>query len=107
MSFNPVYTEDEPSIENIENLAGFAVLEFGAPWCDYCQAAMPFVQEALTGRSDLEHIKVYDGKGKRLGRAFQVKLWPTLIALHNGKEMARVIRPTSTEELLKMLDSLK
>ncbi|MFQ3229491.1 thioredoxin family protein [Reinekea sp.] len=107
MSFNPEYTEEEPSIESIENLAGFAVLEFGAPWCEFCQASTSFVEASLTGRLDLEHIKVYDGKGKRLGRAFQVKLWPTLIALHNGKEVARVIRPASTDELLKMLDAFK
>lgn len=107
MTYNPEYTEDEPSVEYIESLVGFTVLEFGAPWCGFCQAAKPLVKDALADRSDLEHVKVYDGKGKRLGRAFQVKLWPTLIALRNGKELARVVRPTDSHELVEMLDTLK
>ena len=107
MTYNPEYTEDEPSVEYIESLVGFTVLEFGAPWCEFCQAAKPLVKDVLADRSDLEHVKVYDGKGKRLGRAFQVKLWPTLIALRNGKEQARVVRPTSTDELTELLDALK
>jgi thioredoxin 1 len=32
-----------------------------------------------------------------------VKLWPTLIALRDGQEIARVVRPTSREAVSQLL----
>ena len=37
--------------------------------------------------------------GKPLGRSFRVKLLPTLIFLRDGKEVARVVRPTQASDL--------
>ena len=92
--FNPTYQEETPTLEEVNGWVGDTLLEFGTPWCGYCQAAQPAVQEVLADCAEISHIKVYDGKGKRLGRSFRVKLWPTFILLHNGKEVARVVRPT-------------
>ncbi len=93
------YAEKEPTIEQVNALVGDAVLEFGAPWCGHCQAAQPALREVLAEYSDLAHIKVFDGKGKPLGRAFRVKLWPTLILLRDGKEVARLVRPLNADEV--------
>lgn len=38
-------------------------------------------------------MKIEDGKGRPLGRTFRVRLWPTLIFLNSGKEVARLVRP--------------
>ena len=103
MSFNPQYTEDAPTLAQISELDGDTLLEFGTPWCGHCQAAQAAVQEALREYSTLRHIKVYDGKGKPLGRAFRVKLWPTLILLHKGKEVARLVRPLHVDEVRQLL----
>lgn len=103
MGFNPDYSEDAPTVEQVSELVGDTILEFGAPWCEHCQAADPAVQEALAEHSALSHIKVYDGKGKSLGRAFKVKLWPTLILLRDGKEIARLVRPLRVDEVRQLL----
>ncbi|MEZ8142304.1 thioredoxin family protein [Enterovibrio sp. FF113] len=100
--FNPDYAEDGPTIEEVQALQGIAIIEFGAPWCGYCQAAEPAVKEALAGLS-IPHIKVYDGKGKRLGRSFNVKLWPTLILLNDGVDIERVVRPIHPDEIGDLL----
>ena len=102
--FNPDYAEDAPTLEQVKGLVGATILEFGTPWCGHCQAARPAVQDVLTEYSELIHIKVYDGKGKRLGRAFRVKLWPTLILLHDGKEVARLVRPIHVEEVRQLVE---
>ena len=102
--FTPDYAEDAPTLDQVNELVGYTILEFGAPWCGHCQVASPAVQEVLTEYSELRHIKVYDGKGKRLGRAFGVKLWPTLILLHNGKEVARLVRPVKVEEVRQLVE---
>jgi thioredoxin 1 len=101
--FNPIYSQDEPTPEQVTNLTGNTLLEFGAPWCGHCLAAEPVLQEVLTAHTALPHIKIYDGKGKPLGRAFKVKLWPTLILLRDGKEVARLVRPTRAEEVRELI----
>lgn len=101
--FNPDYAEDAPSAEQVAALSGAALLEFGAPWCGHCQAAAPAIEQALAARPTLPHIKVYDGKGKPLGRTFKVKLWPTLILLQDGVEVARLVRPVRAQELERIL----
>lgn len=98
IGFNPEYSEDAPTIDQVRTLADYAILEFGTPWCGHCRASWPAVQEVLN-QLNLPHIKVYDGKGKRLGREFQVKLWPTLILLSSGEEVARLVRPLQVEEV--------
>ena len=89
--------------EEVDALVGTTVLEFGASWCGYCQAARPQVDRVLKNHSEIRHIWVEDGKGQRLGRTFGVKLWPTLIVLHDGKEVARVVRPRGESEIEKAL----
>ena len=101
--FNPDYAEDAPTFEQVSSLSGDIVLEFGAPWCEHCQVAHPAVQEVLTEHAGLSHIKIYDGKGKPLGRAFKVKLWPTLILLHDGEEVARLVRPLRADEVHQLI----
>jgi thioredoxin 1 len=41
----------------------------------------------------VRHIKIADASGRRLGRSLGVKLWPTLVFLHHGKEASRLVRP--------------
>ncbi len=101
--FNPNYAEDTPTLAELQALSGKAVLEFGTSWCGHCQAAQPAVHTILSQNPTLPHIKVADGKGKKLGRAFSVKLWPTLILLNDGIEVARVVRPRHHQEISDLL----
>jgi thioredoxin 1 len=47
----------------------------------------------------MRHLKIADSSGKRLGRSFGVKLWPTLILLRDGKELARLVRPRDAKSI--------
>jgi len=104
--YNPDYSEDAPSLEQISGQPGDLLLEFGAPWCMHCQAGARAVQAAMADYPQLPHLKLYDGKGKPLGRAFKVKLWPTLILLKDGQEVARRVRPVMAEEVRELLAQL-
>lgn len=99
VAYRAEYQEVDPAIEEAAALSGQTLLEFGAPWCGHCQAAAPLIEAALSNRSDIQHIKVFDGRGKKLGRSFGVKLWPTLVLLSDGIEISRVVRPTSQKEI--------
>jgi thioredoxin 1 len=94
-----VYASAEPSRAEVNGLVGPAVIEFGTPWCGYCRAAQPRLAEAFADHPAVRHIKIADGSGRRLGRSFGVKLWPTLIFLRDGKEVARLVRPGTAEEI--------
>jgi len=87
------YAATEPTREEIDALQGPALLEFGTPWCGWCRRAQPLVADALAAHPGVRHIKIADASGRRLGRSFGVKLWPTLVFLRDGKEVARLVRP--------------
>ena len=99
IGYNPIYSEEAPSVEQVSQLTGNTIIEFGTPWCGHCMAATSAIQEALSKHSDVTHIKLFDGKGKILGRKFKVKLWPTLILLKNGQEVDRLVRPLRASEI--------
>jgi len=91
----PPYAASAPTREEIDRQDEPLVLEFGTDWCGFCQVAQPLIAAALAGQPDLRHLKVEDGQGRPLGRSFGVKLWPTLIFLKQGRELARLVRPSS------------
>lgn len=100
------YEEPGPTRAEVDSWPGPAVLEFGADWCGHCQGARPLVAEALAAFPGVRHVKVADGKGKPLGRSFAVKLWPTLVFLKEGEEVARAVRPTDADELRRGLEAI-
>lgn len=93
------YAATEPPRTEVDALNGGTVLEFGAPWCGFCQRAQPALAEAFAVHPALRHIKVEDGSGRPLGRSFRIKLWPTLVFLHDGQEVARLVRPTEADPI--------
>ena len=93
------YVSPCPSREEIDAMTGPVLLEFGTGWCGHCQAAAPAVTTALNAFPSVRHVKVEDGPGRRLGRSFRIKLWPTLIFLKDGIEVARAVRPTEPNEI--------
>ena len=83
------------------------VVEFGTDWCGFCRAAQPAISGGFSNHDAVRHIKVEDGSGRRLGRSFGVKLWPTLVFLRDGIEVTRLVRPSSrvaVEEALARID---
>ncbi len=89
--------------DEVDALAGPVLLDFGTDWCGHCQFAAPLVREALAEYPDVRHIKVEDGPGRKLGRSFRVKLWPTLILMQDGAEAGRVVRPEQTAAIRALL----
>jgi thioredoxin 1 len=79
--------------EDLANLAGPVLLEFGSADCSVCRSYRPEVTELLDRFEQVRHIAIEDGPGKPLGRSFQVKLWPTFVFLRDGDVLQRSVRP--------------
>ena len=103
MTMNEVYAAIEPARAEIDALEEPALLEFGSPTCGYCRAAQALLTSALAGHPQLRHIKIADGSGRPLGHSFKVKLWPTLVFLSQGREVARLVRPDAANEIISAL----
>jgi len=103
LGYQTEYQESTLTAQDIRALPGLTLLEFGTAWCQHCQAASQAVKKALEAYPTLHHIKLIDGKGKRLGRAYQVKQWPTFIYLQNGEELGRLVRPRHSESIQQLL----
>lgn len=100
------YDLQEPDRAAVDAMTGPVVLEFGTDWCGHCQAAQPLIGAALGAHPDVKHLKIADGKGKPLGRSFGVKLWPTLVFLRDGNEVARAVRPTDGRTIAQGLEAI-
>lgn len=96
----------EPTPGEVQALDGPTVLEFGTSWCGYCRAAQPLIRAAMQAHPGVRHLKVEDGSGRPLGRHYGVKLWPTLVFLSDGKELARVVRPGDGSAIAKALEAI-
>ena len=99
-----LYTTETITRPEVDSLDGITVLDFGTNWCGHCRAAQPYVERALASYPQIRHIKIEDGQGRRLGRSYRVKLWPTLIVVRMGEEVARVVRPTDAEAVQAAID---
>ena len=106
MAFAHRYQPVDPDRAEVDARPGPAVLEFGAPWCGHCIAAQQPIEMALASHPDVHHLKIEDGRGKPLGRSFRIKLWPTLVFLRDGVEIARLVRPTTPGPIAEALDAL-
>lgn len=102
------YSAEQPTREAIDALPGATLLEFGTNWCGVCRAAQPRIEAALAvAPPGLRHLKVEDGPGRALGRSFGIKLWPTLVVLKDGTEVARVVRPRDAHAVEAALNAIR
>ena len=106
MGFALDYGAEAPKRTEIDQIERPLVLEFGNSWCGFCQAADPMIRQAFESNPGVQHIRIADSRASVLGRTFGVKLWPTLVFMNSGSEVARIVRPTDTASINKCFEKL-
>jgi len=100
------YVAETLSRADVDALSGVIVIEFGTNWCGHCNAAQPLIEEVIAEYPQVRRLKIEDGSGRRLGRSFRVKLWPTLVFMRDGEEVARLVRPTKVSYIEEAFEVL-
>jgi thioredoxin 1 len=95
--------DETPTHDEITKTTGPVLLEFGTDWCGHCRRAQPLIAQALAAHPEVRHLRIADASGRRLGRSFEVKLWPTLVLLREGREVGRLVRPVDAAEVEQAL----
>ena len=104
MSYAAAFVPETLTRQQVDATRGALVLEFGTSWCGWCQGAQPHIRAAFdSAGAGVRHVKVEDGPGRRLGRSFGVRLWPTLVFLRDGLEVVKLVRPQSADEVAAAL----
>ena len=106
MAVTTDYAQTEPKRQDVDALPGATLVEFGSPSCGWCRRAQPLIAEALAAHPGVRHLKIADASGRRLGRSYGVKLWPTLVFLRDGKEAAKLVRPDDSEDIKQALTQI-
>lgn len=94
--------------ENLETLIKgheFVVLDFHALWCPPCLLLSKTIKSLANDYAErVQFIKVNIDQHKQITNTYQVKGIPTLIILHNQKEIARVSGFKTKNNLTAWLD---
>jgi thioredoxin 1 len=106
MTFEAHYTRNEPTRDELLTMDPAVLVEFGTPSCGWCRAAQPHIAAALADFPQVRHLKIEDGSGRPLGRSFAVTLWPTLVFLRDGHEVARLVRPQGEQAIRQELQTI-
>ncbi|CAE6721379.1 hypothetical protein R69927_01312 [Paraburkholderia domus] len=106
MAIQTAYSPKAPSRAEVDAFPGVTVIEFGTDWCGFCQGAQTSIAKAFEPHAGIRRLKIEDGPGRPLGRSFKVKLWPTLIFMRDGAEVARIVRPANSAEITEAFASL-
>ena len=106
MAMTDDYAATEPTRAQIDASQGPVLLEFGSVSCGWCVRAQSLLRPAFAKHPGVQHVKVEDGSGQPLGRSFGIKLWPTMVFLKDGREIARLVRPTRPQEVAEAFDSI-
>lgn len=82
------------------------MVDFWAPWCTYCRALEPALEEFAQDTPDLKIGKVNVDEEPELARQFNIRTIPTVLLIQNGKILEKKVAPAEVEDLEEMVDSL-
>lgn len=83
------------------------VIDFGAPWCGPCKVLSPALQAVVQTRSDKIRITMLNVVDYPEYKAqFKIEAIPCFVLVVQGKEVGRIVEPTSVQNIISWLDAI-
>ena len=99
-------TIDLARFDAVAATPGITMLDFTAAWCGPCKTLTPILvalEAEYRGRFRLYAIDV--DRDPVLAQRFDVRSMPTVVLLHAGREVGRVVGVRSRDHFRELLDS--
>ena len=77
--------------------------DFNADWCGTCQQLKPIIEQIAEERSDIKVVSINIDDEEDLADKYEVLSIPCVVAIKDGKELARSIGLKPKDEILKLL----
>lgn len=84
---------------------GRVLVDFYADWCGPCRMMAPILEAVSEERADLKVAKVNVDESSELAAKFGVMSIPTLVLLHDGDEIKRIVGARPKDALLQEIDA--
>jgi thioredoxin 1 len=101
---NQPITLNDANFETTVNRGLPVLIDFYADWCGPCQAIAPVISELASefeGRAVIAKVNVDEAPA--LAQRFGVRSIPTLVVLHDGKEVERIVGLATKRALAEKL----
>lgn len=83
------------------------VIDFGAPWCGPCKVLSPALQAVVKTRQDKIRIAMLNVvEYPEFKARFKIDAIPCFVLVTHGREVGRIVEPTSVQNIIAWLDSL-
>jgi thioredoxin 2 len=103
----PVAVSDENFAKVTTDTTVPVVVDFYADWCGPCKIMAPLLDDVARRRAgQLVVAKLDTDRNPVTGQRFGIRGIPTLIAFHNGKEVARRVGAVPPAELEAFLNAI-
>jgi thioredoxin len=81
---------------------GLVLVDFHAPWCGPCRVLGPLLEQI----ERVKVVKVNIDDAQQLGVDFEIQGLPTMVFLHNGAEVDRLIGLHGKDTIQQKVDEL-
>ena len=71
--------------------SGTHLIDFYADWCGPCRVLTPILEEIATETTSVVFSKVNTDESQATAEKYQITSLPTMILIHNGVELGRLL----------------
>lgn len=98
---------NEADVAHIKGKDGITLLDFYADWCGPCKALAPTLERFASENPNITVGKINVDENSNTAEEFGIRGIPTLVFLHDGREVGRLVGATSQRTIQDLLNAIK